>query len=151
MSDFDKLCKTVEQLDPATYGEVIIGKSKNILSALTAITLDGGDAVDIYLHFILASIAADGKLDPSEYEVIRPLLADMFGRDISYDEAKKIFKDFGLDRPKEYKDVVDFMVAILGMVSPELKEDIVLVSMLICSVDGKISRKEKKWIKQLIE
>ena len=42
------------------------------------------------------------------------------------------------------------MVDILGMVSVELKTDIILVCLMVCAIDGHVSRKEKKWIKQLI-
>ncbi len=46
---------------------------------------------------------------------------------------------------------MDRMVDVIGLVSPELKDDIVLVCLMVCAVDGKVSAKEKKWIKQLIE
>ena len=43
------------------------------------------------------------------------------------------------------------MVDILGELDDELKDDIVIVCMMICAIDGKISLKEKNWIKQLIK
>ena len=43
------------------------------------------------------------------------------------------------------------MVDLLELVSPKLKEDIVLVCMMVCAVDGKISYKERKWINNLID
>lgn len=52
---------------------------------------------------------------------------------------------------REMKKVVDEMVDVLGILSDDLKNDIVLVCMLICAVDGKISLKEKSWIKQLLK
>ncbi len=57
----------------------------------------------------------------------------------------------GFDKPKDYKRTMDRMVDVIGLVSPELKDDIVLVCLMVCAVDGKVSAKEKKWIKQLIE
>ena len=42
------------------------------------------------------------------------------------------------------------MVDILGLLSDELKDDIVIICLMICAIDGKVSLKEKKWIKQLI-
>ncbi|MBO4357705.1 MAG: TerB family tellurite resistance protein, partial [Candidatus Methanomethylophilaceae archaeon] len=52
---------------------------------------------------------------------------------------------------KDDRVIIDYMVDILGEVSPELKADIIIITMLVCAVDGKISYKEKKWIKQLLE
>ena len=39
---------------------------------------------------------------------------------------------------------------LVGSVSPEIKDDIVILTMVICAADGRISGKEKAWIKQLI-
>ncbi len=150
MFEFSKLCKAVEEMDPSVYAEVITRKSADIIAALSAITQSGKDGVTIYLTFILTSIAADAKLDESEYRMIRPMLEKAMEREITYEVAKKFFTDAGLDNPKEYKRAVDQMVDLLGMVSMDLKRDIVIVCMMVCAVDGKISSKEKKWIKQLI-
>ena len=150
MFEFNKLCKVVEEMDPQTYGAVIAQKSVAIIAALTAITKDGMDGMKIYTNFILCSIAADGKLDEAEYQILKPGFEALAGKEVPYEEAVAAFNAAGLNRPGEYKKVVDEMVDILGMISLDLKSDIVLVCMMICAVDGKISRKEKKWIKQLI-
>ena len=150
MFEFRKLCKAAEQLDPQTYGEIIAEKSVAIIAALTAITKDGLTGLQVYMNFILCSIAADGNLAEEEYIVLKPGFEVLAGRPVSYEDAVAIFKAAGLDKSKDYKRVVDEMVDILGMVSLDLKRDIILVCLMVCSVDGKISHKEKKWIKQLI-
>ena len=150
MFEFSKLCKTVEEMDPQTYGAIIAQKSVAIVAALSAITKDGMDGMKIYTSFILCSIAADGKLDEAEYQILKPGFEALAGKEVSYEGAAAIFNEAGLNRPGEYKKIVDEMVDILGMISLDLKRDIVIVCMMICAVDGKISRKEKKWIKQLL-
>ena len=149
MFEFSKMCKEVEQMDPEMYAAIIKEKSAGILAALTAITRSGTDGATIFINFILASVAADGKLDEHEYQLLRPSLENLVGHELSYEEAKQLFSSMGLDKPGQYKKVVDLMVDILGTVSLDLKRDIVIVCMLVCAIDGKISRKEKKWIKQL--
>ena len=47
--------------------------------------------------------------------------------------------------------MVDDMVDLIGCFSDEMKADIIVVAMLICAVDGKISQREKNWIKKLIK
>ena len=150
MFEFNKLCRAFEQMDPQTYNAVIAEKSVAIIAALTAITKDGMDGMKIYTNFILCSIAADGKLDEAEYQILKPAFEALAGKEVPYEDAVAIFNEAGLNRPGEYKKVVDEMVDILGMISLDLKRDIIIVCMMICAVDGKISRKEKKWIKQLI-
>ena len=150
MFEFNKICKAAEQLDPQTYGEIITEKSVAIIAALSAITKNGLSGLQIYLNFILCSIAADGKLDQAEYMILKPSFEILAGKEVSYEDAVEIFKAAGLDRSRDYKNVVDEMVDILGMISLDLKRDIIIVCLLVCAVDGKISRKEKKWIKQLM-
>ena len=150
MSEFNMLCKAFEEMDPQTFGAIIAEKSVKIIAALTAITKDGLDGMKIYLNFILCSIAADGKLAEEEYMILRPAFEKLAGKEVTYEDATAIFKEAGLDRSRDYKKVVDEMVDILGMISLDLKRDIIIVCMMVCAIDGKISRKEKKWIKQLI-
>ncbi len=151
MSSFNDLCKLMESLDPATYSKVMVEKTADVLVGLKGITCDGLDALAIYTDFILCSVAADGKLSEEEFLLVKPVLDLIAGADVSYEEAKAIFKAAGLDKPKEYKAAMDKTVDLLGLVSPQLKDDIILVCMLICAVDGKISFKEKRWIKKLID
>ncbi len=151
MSSFNDLCKLMESLDPATYGQVMVEKTADVLIGLRGITCDGLDALAIYTDFILCSVAADGKLSEEEFLLVKPVLDLVAGADVSYEDAKAIFKAAGLDKPKEYKDAMDKTVDLLGLVSPQLKDDIILVCMLVCAVDGKISFKEKRWIKKLID
>ena len=151
MDHFDVLCKVLEKMDPETYDQIIMEKSSRIIEALTTITEDDVDGVSIYLDFILCAISADGVLAEEEYLLVKPSLEALVGREISYDEALEIFKAAGLEDPEEYKHAVDLMVDILGLLSQELKDDIVLVCMMVCAVDGVISDSEKEWIAQLIE
>ncbi|MGN1076979.1 MAG: hypothetical protein ACI4ST_00530 [Candidatus Gallimonas sp.] len=51
---------------------------------------------------------------------------------------------------KELKQVVDYVVDLLGELDEELKADIITVCLLVCAIDGKISKKEEKYIRQLI-
>ncbi len=151
MDHFDVLCKVLEKMDPETYDQIIMEKSSRIIEALTTITEDDVDGISIYLDFILCAISADGVLAEEEYLLVKPSLEALIGREISYGEALEIFKAAGLEDPEEYKNSVDLMVDILGLLSQELKDDIVLVCMMVCAVDGVISDSEKAWIAQLIE
>lgn len=151
MSDFDTLCKVLEGLDPATFNSVIEEKSVSIIAGLSDITGDGIDALSIYADFMLCAVAADGKLTEEEFVFIKPILDLISGMDVTFEEADAAFHELGLDKPKEYKAAMDKMVDLIGLISPALKDDIVLVCMMACSVDGKISRKERKWIARLIE
>ena len=151
MSDFDTLCKQLEQMDSATFADIFSEKSVDVISALTALTADGKDGVTAYLQFILASVAADGVLSKPEYTLLKPLFDRMADKDTTYDEAVEIFKGLGLDKPDAYKDIVDTMVDIIGLVDEDMKDDIVLLCLLVCAIDGEVTKEEKDWIRQLAE
>ena len=150
MKEFDQICKEVENMDVLTYGTVLADKALTIIPALNEITEDKIDAVSIFATFVIGSIVADGKLDENEYILLYPMLHAFFGDDVNYEDCKKIARTFRKEG-KELKKYVDYMVDVIGLVSDELKEDIITVCLLICAIDGHISLKEKNWIKQLIK
>lgn len=149
MNDFDRLCKEFEQMDVLSYSELLTERSQKIIPALAKITQDGESGIEIFFTFILGAIAADNRLAEEEYELLYPMLRLFFDDNINYETAKKSFRQMKPEH-KLLKNITDEMVDVLGLLSKDLKKDIVLVCMLICAVDGKISLKEKNWIRQLI-
>lgn len=150
MSDFNKLCKEFEQIDATTYRALLAEKSLKVLPALMAITEDGLSGAEIFATFIMGAIAADGKLSEEEYLLVYPLLSLFFGDSVNYEDCKKAVRSLRKEG-NELKKIVDEMVDVIGLVSDDLKDDIIIVIMLITAVDGKISLREKNWIKKLIE
>lgn len=149
MKDFDKLCKDFESIDIDTYAAVLTEKAMKLIPALSAFSEDGLSGIEIFASFIYGAIAADGKLSEDEYALVYPLLHAFFGDSIDYNDAKRAFSSLSKEH-KELKTIVDEMVDLIGFFSDEMKADIIIVVMLICAVDGKISLKEKNWIKKLI-
>lgn len=150
MKDFDKICKDFESIDVDTYKAVLTEKAMKLIPALSAFSEDGMSGVELFASFIYSAIAADGKLSEDEYALIYPLLHSFFGDNIDYADAKRAFSSLSKEH-KELKIIVDDMVDVIGLFSDEMKADIIIVAMLICAVDGKISLREKNWIKKLID
>ena len=92
----------------------------------------------------------EDMLQEEEYLLLYPMLYTFFGDSVDYEDCKKIAKEFKQEG-KELKQYIDYIVDIFGLISDELKEDIITVCLLICAIDGNISAKEKNWIKQLID
>lgn len=151
MSSFDTLCEVLEDMDPETYNDLIASRSARIINALSNMTYDSVDGVAIYNDFILCSAAADGVLTEEEFVLVKPVLDLILETDIGYEDALEYFHDSGLDSPEGYKETMDSIVDMLGEVSHELKDDIILVCMMVCAVDGRISEEEREWIRNLIE
>ncbi len=149
MKEFDYLCREFEEMSPLHYGALLAEKSVKVLPALHAIMEDGIDGVTVFATFILGAIAADGKLSEEEYALVYPMLHLFFGDQVNYEFCKSAVR---LMKPesRELKRCVKDMVDVFGALSEELKDDIVVICLMICAVDGKVSRKEKSWIKKLI-
>ncbi|MGN1096127.1 MAG: hypothetical protein ACI4QR_07030 [Eubacteriales bacterium] len=143
MKEFNMICKEFEQMPVEEYDLILAAKSAKIIPALSAITEDGLTGIGIFATFIASSIAADGRISEEEYLLCYPLLHAFFGDEIDYDIVKKAMKSY---RPegKELKKCVDEMVDILGLLSDELKDDIIIVCLMICAYrrQGIFERKE---------
>lgn len=137
-------------MDVLSYVALLGIKSKRILPALIDITQDGETGVEIFASFIIGAIAADGRLSETEYELLSPLLHAFFGEELDYETCKKAFRKMAPEQ-RELKKSVDEMVDVLGLLSDDLKDDVITVCLLICAVDGKVSLRERNWIKQLIK
>lgn len=149
MTDFEILCKQFESLDPASYSSVFEEKSIRVVKALEEISEEGETSLDVFKLFVIEAVTSDGKLEKEEFELIRPALETMTGKDLHYKDVKARFEE----RKKENEDdrhVIQQMRDILNKVDDDLKNDIILVIMMICAVDGEISFKEKLWIKEVV-
>ena len=150
MFEFDKLCREVEKMDPLTYSIAIAERSARVIRALSEITESELSGLTIYSGLILGAVVSDGKLAEEEFLLIKPMLDLAAEKDLSFEEAKALVKYLKPEN-KEYKIFVDSVVDLFGEIDEDLKTDIVSVCLLVCAIDGKISSKEKRWLKQLIK
>ncbi len=149
MKEFNLICKEVESLNVLEYTAILEEKATKLIPALNAISEDEIQGTTLFAAFILGSIVADNKIDESEYLLMYPLLSLFFGENVDYESCKLMARYFRKEN-KELKKYLDLVTDLLGLLSDELKEDLIVVCLLICAIDGKISLKEKRWIKQLI-
>lgn len=154
MSLFDEYCDRINALPIEVKAKHIEELSKAILPALQDIADSGKidiDCVSVYLDFVLAAIGADGKLTVEEFALTKPFFDSVAECDTTYEDGLRIFNETGLSDPSKYKNAVDLMVDLLGLVSEDLKDAIVSLTLFICAIDGEITDSEKQWILQLID
>lgn len=149
MTEFDKLCQEAEDIDWETRCAIVRGKSEEILPLLQGQSSDGVNGTEIFTTFLLSAMAADNKLTEEEYALLYPLLKTFLGDSINFDDAKKAVGSMRKES-RELKKVTEDMLDVIASFSQELRKDIVLVIMMICAADGKISLSEKLWIKKLL-
>lgn len=149
MKDFDLLCKEVEEMNVIEYNVLLRSLGARVKPALYLLTDDPAEVNGMLAMFMIASVYADGKLDEAEYEMILPMLKSFFGEEVDFAEAKEMVKAFKPEG-KELMKLMDNIVDLLGLLSDDLKDDLIMICLLICAVDGKVTAKEKRYIKQLI-
>ena len=149
MTEFDKLCQEAEDIDWETRVAIIRGKSEEILPLLSEARSGDASGADIFATFLLGALAADGKLTEEEYALLFPLLQSFLGDSINYEDARKAVSGMRKES-RELKTLGKRLMDVVGEFSQDLRKDIVLVIMLICAVDGKISFSEKNWIRSLL-
>ena len=150
MKEFNMLCREFEEMDPGTYFSMLDNLAADIIPALRCVSFDGVTGEEAFGRFVLGAIVSDGKLSEDEYNLIYPMLEHFFGEDVDFDYAKRLLKE-NKTVNKQLKEDADRMVDVLGLLSDDLKNDIVLVCLMICAVDGKVGLREKNWIKKLIK
>ncbi len=149
MFEFNKVMKDYESLNAIERGLMLTEKSVSILAKLSALDIDGLDPVETLASFIIGSVVADGKLHEKEYLLIYPALVKVFGTDFDYESIKKKFEADKDGRNDIAKYTTD-LLRILEMADETLYEDVIILCLCVVTIDGKVSLREKNYVKRLI-
>mgnify|MGYP004654087229 FL=1 len=148
MQNFREICSEFEKLGALERSVILAEKSVKILARLKALDIDGVDPVYTLAGFVIGAIAADGAVDEKEYLLIYPALVKVFGANFNYASVKQAVKEnrkSGRELNKSTKE----MLRLLEQVDEGFKRDVIILCLCIVSVDGKVSLKEKRYIKNL--
>lgn len=147
MFDFKKLCTEVENLSETERVILTASEGKKVLEGLSEFPFTAYDPVKAFASFIIGAIASDGVIDEKEYVLIFPALKKVFGEDFDYESVKNVFKD--KRATAQINEYVDALMKIITAKDEDLKTDIVTLCLLVVSVDGKVSPKERRYIRRL--
>lgn len=150
MFAFTKLCNEFEKLSPIERGSMLAAKSVKVFAKLHVYETDEFDPIFALAAFIVGSVAADGVIDEKEYMLIFPSLVAAFGDDFDYESVKGLFKE-NKSVKKAVHDYTQDLMSVLAFGDEEMREDIICLCLCVMSVDGKITLKEKNYIKKLIK
>lgn len=149
MFEFNKVMKDYESLNAIERGLMLTEKSVSILAKLSDLDIDGIDPVETLASFIIGSVVADGKLHEKEYLLIYPALVKVFGSDFDYESIKKEF-EADKDGRKDIAGYTTDLLRVLGTVDETLYEDVIILCLCVVTIDGKVSLREKNYVKRLI-
>lgn len=148
MFEFTKLCNWFEGLTTPERGVIMAEKSVKVLAKLHELDIPGIDPVESLASFVLGSIVADGHVNEQEYLLMYPALVRVFGDSFDFASVKELVeKDH--DGHRALKDHTEDLCTVFGYLDPELQEDVVTLCLCIVTVDGKVSAREKNYIRRL--
>lgn len=147
MFEFNKLCNQLEKLDPIERGALLAEKSVSVVRGLNGLDVPV-DPVKTLVAFIIGSVAADGTFNERNYLYIYPSLVKAFGNTFDFISEKQALQ-FAKDVKKELAKDTKELLSVIAVCDEGLASDIVALCLLVTSVDGKISLKEKRYIRQL--
>ena len=147
MFEFKKLCKEVEKLNPAERGVLLAEKSVSVVKGLNSLDLPF-NAVDTLVTFIIGSVVSDGSFSEKDYLHIYPSLVKAFGHDFDFKSVKQALQ-IAKDIKKEIEAHTKELLSVIAECDDNLALDIVALCLLVTSVDGKVSLREQRYIRQL--
>ena len=138
---FGKICREYRKITDEERLAILREESAIVLPALSAFS---EDAASDFIFFVFTACAADGKLDEKEYK----LFLDVTGIELGYAEACSLID---VAKSRVAQNAVDRAVDTFGLLSDEIKASMVSFCLCFCSANGKIKRREKKFLKSLIK
>lgn len=151
MLEFKKLCNEVEKLDPLSRGILLAEKSIAVVRGVKKLDPPVDlDPVLTLATFIIGSVVSDGSIDEKAYLYIYPSLVKAFGKDFDFDAVKRTFRT-AKNVDKEISDHTRELMSIISQCDEILAADVITLCLAAVSVDGKISLKEKRYVKRLLK
>lgn len=149
MFDFKKLCDSVESLNSFDRAKLIAEQSVKVVAGIHALGIEACDSVMTLSAFIIGAVTSDGVLDEKEYLLIYPSLVAAFGTDVDYESIKQAVKS-DREGKKLLQKYTMALMEIISSADEDLQSDIILLILMLVAIDGKISLKERRYVRKLI-
>lgn len=150
MFEFNKICNDFEKMSALERKLLLTEKSVVILKKLSDLGDDDVHPVETLAAFILGSVCSDGKVNEQEYLLIYPALQKVFGDKVDFN-AIKLALSMDKEGHKAIKDYSVELMKILNEADESLFEDVIALCLCVTSLDGKVTLKEKNYLKRLVK
>lgn len=149
MSDYDKIFEKVNSMPPEERSSHFCEESLGVLNSLNHFTIDMNESCSIFMNYMFVCAAIDGKFHVKEFELLKPLINMVVGKESTYDIAAKMYREI-ISADNGGKKAVREMIELLDEVKSELSSNMIELAYILCASDGRVCFREKKFIKQLI-
>lgn len=150
MFEFRKICDAFEGLSALERRQLLEEKSGSVFHELQSHAVSEENPKEILAGFLIGSAMVDGKLNEREYLLMYPSLVRTFGEDFDFPSLKESFR-CNKDGRKLVGEYAEKVLGILRPSGENLRQDVVILCLCVTSMDGKITLKEKRYIRRLWE
>lgn len=150
MKTVDQLCSEFQGL---SQEEVLVALSTYAMKAISSCVnyahnpMEASTALGVLLF---AAIIADDRISEEELTVLYPSLKIALGPDADMDECKALAEEMLEGKEECMEAAKEFAEVYLSRWLNEDKEDVIMLCIALCAIDGVISNKEKAWLKELV-
>lgn len=148
MFEFKKLCDSYEKLSAVEKGLLLAEKSASVIAKLSLLDIPGIDPVSALAGFIIGSVVSDGKINEQEYLLIYPSLARVFGDRFNFTSIKYSFEKDG-DSRQMITEYTEELMSVISFLDKSVADDLITLCLCVTAIDGRVSLKEKNYIKRL--
>lgn len=148
MFEFKKLCDSYEKLSTVEKGLLLAEKSASITAKLCLLDIPGVDPISALAGFIIGSVVSDGKINEQEYLLIYPSLARVFGDGFDFASIKDSFEKDG-DGRRMIAEYTEELMSVISFLDESVADDLIMLCLCVTAIDGRVSLKEKNYIKRL--
>lgn len=148
MFEFKRLCDSFEKLSATEKSCLLVSTSVSVLEKLHRLAMPNVDPVTTLAGFIIGSAVADGRINEQEYLLIYPSLLAVFGDTFDFCSIKEGFRR-DKDGQKMITQYTQDMIRIFDCIDENLKNDIITLCLCTVAIDGRVTLKEKRYIRRL--
>ena len=148
---FDEICDDFENMSMVKRQEFMVFAFKDIYEAFVNIYGDNDEGYKHATLLVLYAVAADGRFDRREFEIMGPMLESIFGGEMSYDRAKSIVENTIND--DDNIGAIEYVLKMKGRLidyDEKLSGDFAMLMLNVCAIDGCINRDERQWLREVL-
>lgn len=150
MKTVDQLCAQFQALPQEDVALALSTYSLKAINSCVNYSNNPQEAATALGVLLFAAIIADDRISDAEFAVIYPALQIVLGGKTDIEACKALAQEIIGEKEECLEAAKDFAEVYLSRWLHEDKEDVIMLCIALCAIDGEISSKEKAWLKELM-
>ena len=145
MTGYEQKWHEVCKLDPSSYLSIFQFKSDMIIFTTRDTYVDDINGLTLYVKLLFQTLNFNYAFNKEVYDKYKDLLSAAIGYEISFEEAERLASN-GRRENRELNEFVDDVKRMFRKIPNEIKEDIILLCLILGCVDKRPSYKVRTFL-----